>query len=80
MNYIKEEENKGYSNGIPDKAPKRLEQLNKVPSYRRICQAIIKNDFCLKSLGKQKKRSSIYDSYKREELKKRGVINQLEIF
>ena len=48
--YIKMWEQRCYSNGIPDEAPQRLAQLNKVPSYKKIAIAILNNDYQLKSL------------------------------
>ena len=53
-NYIYSWTKKGYENGIPDEAPIRLEQLNKVPSYRQICKSILSNDMHLEKLGLQK--------------------------
>ena len=38
--YIKTWETKCYFDGIPDEAPLRLSQLNKVPSYNKIAIAI----------------------------------------
>ena len=38
--YIKKWE-KVYSNGIPDEAPIRLNELNKVPSYKKIAMSIL---------------------------------------
>ncbi len=55
--YIEEWKKRGYSNDIPDIVPDRLMQLNKAPSYKAICVAILKNDYCLKTLGFQPKKS-----------------------
>ena len=70
---------KGYFNGIPDNAPLRLEHLNKVPSYRKICIAILKNDIQLKSLGIERDKCLLYDMIKKQELKERGVIKQTDL-
>jgi predicted phosphoadenosine phosphosulfate sulfurtransferase len=78
--YIKKWESRCYSDGVPDEAPHRLESLNKVPSYRLICKAIMKNDSQLKTLGYSRKKTLIYDEIKRIELTERGVINQLRLF
>ncbi|MGL4338306.1 MAG: DUF3440 domain-containing protein [Turicibacter sp.] len=72
LDYIKTWESKGYSNGIPDAAPLRLEQLNKVPSYRKICIAILKNDVCLTSLGFSKPKCELYSELKRIEIEQRN--------
>jgi predicted phosphoadenosine phosphosulfate sulfurtransferase len=53
-----------------------LEQLNKVPSYRKICIAIMKNDIHLESLGFSKPKSRFYSELKRIELIERGVIKE----
>jgi predicted phosphoadenosine phosphosulfate sulfurtransferase len=50
-NYIQIWEGRCYANGIPDVVQKRLENSGRVPSYRSIAIAILKNDFTLKSLG-----------------------------
>lgn len=63
-----------YFKDIPDKAPKRLEELKKVPSYRAICLAILKNDSQLKSLGFTPKSSRYYSMLKRKELEEKGII------
>lgn len=44
-------ENRCYSNGIPDQAPESLAKQGRVPSYKAIAMAILKNDHALKSLG-----------------------------
>ena len=73
LNYINDWENKCYKDGIPDEAPLRLEQLGKVPSYRRICIAILKNDFALKTLGFSPPKSEVYNELKRIELEQRKL-------
>ena len=82
LNYIQDWIKKCYSDGIPDEAPIRLEKLNKVPSYRRICIAIMKNDTQLETLGFTRIKSNVYHEIKRAELIERGVIkkdNQLKL-
>lgn len=80
LDYISNWEKMGYSLGIPDVAPLRLEQLCRVPSYHRICIAILKNDHSLQSIGFSPKRSRYYDDLKKIELTKRGVCIQLSLF
>jgi predicted phosphoadenosine phosphosulfate sulfurtransferase len=82
IKYISTWESRGYDNGIPDEAPLRLEQLNKAPSYRVICKAILTNDIHLERLGFQKPKCRAYNDIKRSELIQRGVIkesNQLKL-
>lgn len=66
--YIKEWESKGYSNGLPDEAPERLNALNKVPSFKAIALSILNNDHCLKGLGFSPKNTELYSTFKRIEL------------
>jgi predicted phosphoadenosine phosphosulfate sulfurtransferase len=79
MNYIKEWETKCYFDGIPDEAPYELEIRNKVPSYRRIALAILKNDYSLKTLGYTPKKSKYYDFYKKIEIEARQKYKQLKL-
>ena len=72
--YVKTWEGRGYQDGIPDEAPSVLESLNKVPSYRTICLAIMKNDTALLTLGFSREPCQAYTALKRIELKARGVI------
>ncbi len=82
LKYIEDWKKKGYENGIPDVAPERLEALNKVPSYKRIALAILKNDPSLKSLGFNPKKSKVYSALKRIEIRNRNPVktNQLKLF
>jgi len=70
----------GYFQDIPETVPTRLEQLNKAPSYRQICKAIIKNDYTLKSLGLGSQKPKSYHLLKRIEIKARNLHIQLELF
>lgn len=78
-NYLTEWENRCYNSGIPDEAPIRLEQLNKVPSYKAIVRAIMKNDTTLKTLGFIQKKPNSYHELKRVELAKRNKPTQLKL-
>jgi len=51
MVFINWYKTRGYSEGIPDEADKKLEAAKKVPSWRRICKTLLKNDFWCKSLS-----------------------------
>jgi predicted phosphoadenosine phosphosulfate sulfurtransferase len=66
--YIKQWERRGYPEGIPDEAPAELEANGLVPSYRRICRALLKNDLTLQSLGFTKPDCALYSSLKQLEL------------
>ena len=67
--YIKEWERKCYKEGIPDEAPAEIN--DKVPSYKKICIALLKNDLNLTSLGYEQKKSKYYSMLKRIELSAR---------
>jgi predicted phosphoadenosine phosphosulfate sulfurtransferase len=54
---------RGYEHGIPDEADIRLENSRNVPSWRRICKAILRNDYWCKGLGFTQHRSGSYDRY-----------------
>ena len=68
IDYIRTWENRAYPNGIPDEAPEGLEQLSRVPSYRKIAIAILKTDVSLKSLGYTPKKSIYYNILKKIEI------------
>ena len=78
--YISEWEKRCYKKGIPDEAPAEIN--DKVPSYKKICIAILKNDYNLTSLGFENKKSKYYSMLKRIELSARddGKPKQLKLF
>jgi predicted phosphoadenosine phosphosulfate sulfurtransferase len=81
LDYIETWENRCYHEGIPDEAPQVLESLNKVPSYRKICTAIMKNDVTLESLGYTRRPCKSYIMLKRIEIDARPIKNkQLKLF
>lgn len=73
--YISVWERRGYKNGIPDEADSVLESYNLVPSYKLLCQAIIRNDIHLSGLGGKRPKSFYYEQIKGEELRNRGSKN-----
>jgi len=77
--YISEWERKGYTNGIPDEVPLSLERLDIVPSYRKICIALMKNENNLETLGFQRKKTLSYSELKRIEIENRGLNRQLKL-
>lgn len=70
--YIKTWEKRCYPEGIPDEAPRELESAALVPSYRRICLALIRNDLTLKTLGLSQPKSQLYGKIKRAEIEQRN--------
>jgi predicted phosphoadenosine phosphosulfate sulfurtransferase len=69
--YISSWKRKGYSSGIPDEADSVLEAMNKAPSYRAICRAILRNDIALTTLGYSRPKTDAYMALKRIELDER---------
>ncbi len=67
--YIKTWEERCYTEGIPDEAPAELG--DKVPSYKRICVALLKNDLNLTSLGYKQRETKYYSILKRIEIESR---------
>lgn len=61
--YLKWYESRGYLDGIPDESDYKLEQLNKVPSWRRICRTLLRNDYWCKGIGFSPTKTSAYSSY-----------------
>ena len=70
--WIADWEQKGYPHGIPDEADAVLEKLGKVPSYRRVRFAILKNDIVLQTLGYSKPSCEAYNQIKKAEIAARG--------
>lgn len=54
---------RGYPEGIPDEADYKLEVIKKVPSWRRICKSLLRNDFWAKGLGFSQQKSDAYQKY-----------------
>jgi predicted phosphoadenosine phosphosulfate sulfurtransferase len=54
---------RGYPEGIPDEADYRLEQERKVPSWRRVCKSLLRNDYWCKGLSFTQHKSSAYEKY-----------------
>ena len=54
---------RGYPQGIPDEADQRLESKREVPSWRRVCKSILRNDYWCKGLGFTQHKSGSYERY-----------------
>jgi len=61
--YCKWWEERGYAEGIPDEADYAMEVKRDVPSWRRICKALLRNDYWAKSLGFTQHKSAAYQKY-----------------
>lgn len=56
-------EERGYPEGIPDEADLALENKRDVPSWRRICKSLLRNDYWCKGLGFSQHKSEAYHKY-----------------
>lgn len=54
---------KGYPKGIPDFGDYSLEALKKIPSWRRICKSLLRNDYWCKGLSFTQQKSDAYLKY-----------------
>ena len=55
---------RGYPNEIPDEAPQELENKQWVPSWRRMCKVLLRNDYWCKGLGQTQPKSDAYIKFK----------------
>ena len=62
---------RGYTT-IPDEAPPELEAKCWVPSWRRLCKTILRNDYWCKNLGQTQPKSVAYGMFK--DMKKSGAL------
>lgn len=62
---------RGYHEGIPQEAPSILEAKKLVPSYKRICKTILRNDYWCKGLSFTQPKSNAWNRFKKMELEKR---------
>ena len=69
--HIKGWRKRGYSGDIPDSAPTELENKQWVPSWRRMCKVLLRNDWWCKGLGMTQPKSEAYGQYLK--MKKREV-------
>lgn len=54
---------RGYPDGIPDEAELNLEMKRDVPSWRRVCKSLLRNDYWCKGLGFSQHKSKAYERY-----------------
>jgi predicted phosphoadenosine phosphosulfate sulfurtransferase len=66
----------GYGGLLPDEAPSILESKKRVPSWRRVCKMLLRNDYWAKGLGfSQQQSGSAHQQYKRLMAKRRSEWN-----
>jgi predicted phosphoadenosine phosphosulfate sulfurtransferase len=56
-------EERGYPEGIPDEADLSLEMKRDVPSWRRVCKSLLRNDYWCKGLGFSQHKTGAYKKY-----------------
>ncbi len=54
---------RGYTPDIPDEAELNLENKRDVPSWRRVCKSLLRNDYWCKGLGFSQHKSAAYQKY-----------------
>lgn len=54
---------RGYPTGIPDEADYHMEAARRVPSWRRICKSLLRNDWWCKGIGFSQQKSAAYTKY-----------------
>jgi len=54
---------RGYPEGIPDAADYKMETYRQVPSWRRVCKSLLRNDYWCKGLGFSQHKSEAYQKY-----------------
>lgn len=54
---------RGYPNGIPDSADPKDEADKRTPSWRRVCKALLRNDYWCKGLSFCQHKSAAYERY-----------------
>lgn len=54
---------RGYPEGIPDEGDYDLEIAKKIPSWRRVCKTLLRNDWWCKGIGFTQHRSEAYEKY-----------------
>lgn len=54
---------RGYPDGIPDEADYQMEQKKNVPSWRRVCKTLLRNDYWCKGLSFTQHKTDAYKRY-----------------
>jgi predicted phosphoadenosine phosphosulfate sulfurtransferase len=68
---------RGYDK-IPDEAPHELEVKAWVPSWKRMCRSLLRNDYYCKGLGQTQPKSESYSKFKAIQLKNR-LVKKIEL-
>ena len=54
---------RGYPEGIPNEADKKLEAAGKAPSWRKIAKSLLRNDYWCRWLGFSPTKTAAYSKY-----------------
>lgn len=54
---------RGYPDGIPDEGDYAMEAKRRIPSWRRVCKSLLRNDYWAKGMGFTQHRSTAYQKY-----------------
>jgi len=73
--FIKWWEKRGYETGIPDNAPSILESKGLVPSWKRICKSLLRNDYWCKGLHFTQQKTAAYEKYLKLKKQQREINN-----
>jgi len=68
---------RGYLNEIPDVAPADLERKHWVPSWRRLCKVLLRNDWWCKGLGMTQPKSDAWHKYKELKADRQGKVKKM---
>lgn len=64
---------RGYPNGIPDEGDSGDESSKAIPSWRRVCKVLLRNDYWCKGLSFSQTKSDSYTKYKKIMEKRRNA-------
>lgn len=70
--FIRWYQDAGYPDGIPDEMPNHMEAKHGVPSWRRICKTLLRNDYWCKGLGFSQQTGTAHAQYKQLMAKRRN--------
>jgi len=71
--FLKWWSDRGYPNGIPDEGEAKKEAERKIPSWKRICKALLRNDYWCKGLSFSQHKSAAYEKYLKIMRKRRAA-------
>jgi predicted phosphoadenosine phosphosulfate sulfurtransferase len=61
--FVKWWTDRGYPDGIPDEGDYDLEIAKRIPSWRRVCKTLLRNDWWCKGIGFTQHKSAAYTAY-----------------